>query len=118
MVTRVIQEVQKLLPNAIPFNDGDINQAGEYLVFSRFSNISVKEKMFLFRIYIASNTLNKDTKGAINICDSYLKTLQKKRANAIPCYPACLILADEMRLVSNKNDLYIYAINFSVRLRL
>lgn len=117
MIVEVINQIKALLPSAIFLSDEKIEQAGQYLTFNRFSKLSSKESLFEFKLYVAGYTLNKNTEGVLVLCDEFIKVLHNNRANAL-VFPTSLILVDDARLITHNEGLYIYAISFSVRLRI
>lgn len=118
MILETIQEVQRLLPNTILLSSDKITQVGQYLSFNRFSKMNSKESLFEFKLYIAGYTLDKNTEGVLILCDEFINILQDNKTNAFLGYLASLILVDDVRLITYSEGLYVYAISFSVRLRI
>lgn len=118
MILETIQEVQRLLPNTILLSSDKITQVGQYLSFNRFSKMNSKESLFEFKLYIAGYTLDKNAEGVLILCDEFINILQDNKTNAFLGYLASLILVDDVRLITHSEGLYVYAISFSVRLRI
>lgn len=116
MIVEVIKQIKALLPSAIFLSDEKIEQAGQYLAFNRCNILSSHESWYHFKLYVAGYTLNKNTQGVLVLCDEFIKVLHNNRA-ALKL-PISLILVDDIRLISHNEGLYIYAISFSVRIRI
>lgn len=116
MLKEVFARVSELFEKAKFYEANVPIQNGLYLVFEGVSFESFQTN-YEFKLLVAGNSLNKDSKSALTLCDECLKIIEENQANCFENYPSKL-RAKGIERTSVNESLFCYEISFVLELRL
>lgn len=112
----VIQSIFNLFNECMPLYDTKIDQVGSYISFQNMKKIDTCHKELDFSILVAGRSFKNNVDNILVTCDSFLEKIRANRVNPISL--KSLMVSKDLRLVSIKDGLYVYAIEFSLRIEL
>lgn len=112
----VIQSIFNLFNECMPLYDTKIDQVGSYISFQGMRTLDAHHRQLDFTIYVAGYSFSENASNALVTCDSFLEKIEANKIN--PVSLKSLIESKSLRLASIKDGLYVYAIEFSLRIEL
>lgn len=114
-IAAVISEIFSLFSECIPLHDTKIEQMGNYISFQNMKQIDACHKELDFSILVAGHSFRDNVDNILVTCDSFLEKIRANRVHPISL--KSLMVPQDLRLVSIKDGLYVYELNFFVRIQ-
>ncbi len=110
------KEIQAIFSDAKPF-EGEIVQNGVFINFESVDFESTMVGNYNFKLLVAGNTLDKNSKGVLPKCDELIKTAEKHHANCIENALGSQLNIASIQRVSVREGLFCYEIALNLRVR-
>ena len=115
-LSQVFKEIHGIFAEAKPY-EGEVVQNGVFINFESVSFESTMVGNYNFKLLVAGNTLDKNSKGVLPKCDELIRTAENNHANCIDGALGSQLNIAQIQRVSVREGLFCYEIALSLRVR-
>lgn len=115
-LSAVHKEIGTIFSDAKPY-EGEVIQNGVFINFESVDFESTMVGNYSFKLLVAGNTLDKNSKGVLPKCDELIKTAEKNHANCIENALGSQLNIASIQRVNVREGLFCYEISLRLRVR-
>jgi hypothetical protein len=115
-LSQIHKEIHGIFAEAKPY-EGEVIQNGVFINFESVAFESTMVGNYNFKLLVAGNTLDKNSKGVLPKCDELIKTAENNHANCIDGALGSQLNIAQIQRVNVREGLFCYEIALTLRVR-